>query len=59
MNEDPVNIWGRANFHLEYLNVFAVFLDFQTPPDKLSDPNLTSLPTHPVMKHAARNPCYD
>ena len=32
--------------------------DFQTPPalaDKLSDPNLTPLPTHP----AARSPCCD
>ena len=29
------------------------FPDFQTPaaPDKLSDPNLTPLPTHPGMKY--------
>ena len=35
------------------------FPDFQTPPppvapDKLSDPNLTPLPTHPGIKYVAR-----
>ena len=34
-------------------------LDFETlpaapPPDELSDPNLTPLPTHPRIKYAAR-----
>ena len=28
--------------------------DFQTPPKKLSDPNLTPLPTHPGIKYVAR-----
>ena len=29
--------------------------DFQTPPpDELSDPNLTPLPTHPGIKYVAR-----
>ena len=32
----------------------ARFPDFQTPPpDKLSDPNLTPLPTHPGIKYVA------
>ena len=37
------------------------FPDFQTPPDpdELLDPNLTPLPTHPGIKHAARSPCHD
>ena len=31
------------------------FPDFQTPPPKkLSDPNLTPLPTHPGIKYVAR-----
>ena len=30
------------------------FPDFQTPPDKLSDPNLTPLPLHPRIKYVAR-----
>ena len=31
------------------------FPDFQTPPpDELSDPNLTPLPTHPGIKYVAR-----
>ena len=31
------------------------FPDFQTPlPKKLSDPNLTPLPTHPGIKYVAR-----
>ena len=31
------------------------FPDFQTrPPDELSDPNLTPLPTHPRIKYVAR-----
>ena len=36
------------------------FPDFQTPPpDELSDPNLTPLPTHPGNKYVARSPCCD
>ena len=45
------------------------FQDFQTPAvaaaiaaattDKLSDPNLTPLPTHPGIKYVARSPCCD
>ena len=40
------------------------FPDFQTPPpapppDELSDPNLTPLPTHPGIKYVARSPCCD
>ena len=39
------------------------FPDFQTPlalapPDELSDPNLTPLPTHPWIKCVAKNPCF-
>ena len=36
------------------------FPDFQTPPappDELSDPNLTPLPTHPGIKYVAGSPC--
>ena len=40
------------------------FSDSQTPQapapaDKLSDPNLTPLPTHPGIKYVARSPCCD
>ena len=37
------------------------FPDFQTPPpaDEFSDTNLTTLPTHPGIKYAARSPCCD
>ena len=28
-------------------------------PDELSDPNLTTLPTHPGIKYVARSPCCD
>ena len=28
------------------------------PPDELSDPNLTPLPTHPGIKYIARSACY-
>ena len=35
---------------------FSRFPDFQTPPppDEISDPNLTPLPTHPGIKYVAR-----
>ena len=46
-------------FQISKLPDFGVlrFPDFQTlpaPPDKLSDPNLTPLPTHPGIKYLAR-----
>jgi len=28
-------------------------------PDELPDTNLTTVPTHPKIKHVARNPCCD
>ena len=33
--------------------------EIQMPPDELSDPNLTPLPTHPGIKFIARSPCCD
>ena len=49
------------NFHFGKLFGDCKFTDFQTPtpPDKLSDPNLTPLPTHPGIKYIARSPCCD
>ena len=43
--------WDSLGFHT------SRFTDFQTAPapvDKLSDPNLTALPTHPGIKYVAR-----
>ena len=73
-NPDLADILGDTDFDFEiYVVLFfgsqisgflgpklSRFPDFQTPAaDKLSDPNLTPLPTHPGIKCVARSPCCD